>query len=68
MKGIIICHQVDKSLFKLISVKGQHWHGPNGKKAVFLTDEDNWSRQRTLAQETVWVFQRLVKGQVNVKD
>ena len=52
---------------KVLSGKVHHWRGSNAQEAVFFF-EDNRTGQAMVSEDTVRVFSRLVKGQVNEKD
>lgn len=56
VQGIVICHEVEQSLIKPLNVEGGHWHVSNGDHAVALRNNDNWTRQWSLAQETIRIL------------
>lgn len=56
VQGIVICHEVEQSLIKPLSVEGGHWHFSNGDHAVVLGNKHNWTRQWSLAQETIRIL------------
>lgn len=56
VEGIVICHQIEQSLIKILPVKSAHRCGSNSYHAVAFRDKQNWTSQGSLTQVAFRVF------------
>lgn len=56
VEAIVICHEIEQSLNKILPVKGGHWCGSNSNHAVAFRKEQNRTTQRSLTQEAFRAF------------